>query len=76
MTIIYSTATCVYCKMVEALFKQFNHPYRKVMMDEDQEAQQEVFKATGVLTAPITYINGKYIVGYSPAKLMKEVKGE
>ncbi len=61
---VYSTPSCVYCKMAKAYFDQKGVQYidKDVMVDE--VAREEMIKKTGQLGVPVLDIGGSIIIGF------------
>lgn len=72
--IIYTTNTCSYCPMVKQYLKTKGLPYDEVNLEDHPERQEEVFKASGALTVPITIVtkqdnSQEVVVGYNLSRL-------
>ena len=68
---IYSTPTCVYCKMAKDFFKEHNVLYEEKDVSIDQGARQKLIELSGQLGVPVIDIDGEIIVGFNQAKLAK-----
>lgn len=66
---IYTTPTCVYCKMTKSFFKEHNIEYAEKDVTTDQAAQEEMIKKSGQLGVPVIDIDGQIIVGFDKEKL-------
>lgn len=64
MVTIYSTPSCVYCKMAKAFFKEKNVEYQEFNVQEDIRAQQEMIAKSHQLGVPVIDINGEIYVGF------------
>ncbi len=62
---IYSTPTCVYCKMAKEYFKSKNIEYTEVNVAEDDAARDEMVTKSGQLGVPVLDIGGTIIVGFN-----------
>ena len=71
MVKIYSTPTCVYCKMAKEFFKKNNIQYDEANVAEDQAAREEMVNKSGQLGVPVIDIDGKIIVGFDESELKK-----
>ena len=67
--IIYSTPTCVYCKMAKEFFKKNNIQYTDFNVAEDPKAREEMVKKSGQLGVPVIDIEGEIIVGFNQKEL-------
>ena len=66
---IYTTPTCVYCKMAKAFFRERDVPYTERDVATDHDAQQEMIKKSGQFGVPVIDVNGQIIVGFDKARL-------
>lgn len=73
---IYTTPTCVYCKMAKAFFQEHKIEYTEKDVTTDQQAQEEMIKKSGQMGVPVIDIDGQIIVGFDKEKLSEllEVK--
>lgn len=69
--IIYTTPTCVYCKMAKAFFKENNISYEEKDVGVDAKAREEMIQKSGQLGVPVIEIDGKVGVGFNKEKLTK-----
>lgn len=61
---IYTTPTCVYCKMTKAFFKEHNIQYEEKDVSTDRAAADEMIKKSGQMGVPVIDIDGKILVGF------------
>ena len=66
---IYTTPTCVYCKMAKEYFKTNNVAYTEKDVATDAAARQEMMDRSGQMGVPVIDINGELIVGFNKEKL-------
>ncbi|MFA5870954.1 MAG: glutaredoxin family protein [Candidatus Paceibacterota bacterium] len=62
--IVYSTPSCVYCKMAKAYFDEKGIKYSDKDVMVDVEARKEMMEKSGQLGVPVIDIGGKIIVGF------------
>ena len=62
---IYTTPTCVYCKMAKAFFKEHNVPYVEHNVAEDEKAREEMIHKSGQLGVPVIAVGDDIIVGFN-----------
>lgn len=62
--VIYSTPSCVYCKMAKAYFDEKGIKYSDKDVMVDVEARKEMMEKSGQLGVPVIDIGGKIIVGF------------
>ncbi len=61
---MYTTPTCVYCKMAKAFFKENNIAYSEVNVVEDQKGLEDMVKKSGQMGVPVIDVDGKIFVGF------------
>ena len=66
---IYSTPSCVYCKMAKSFFKDHNFEYSEVNVAADVEARNEMVQKSGQLGVPVIDIDGKIVVGFDESQM-------
>lgn len=67
--IIYSTPTCVYCRMAKEFFKKNNVSYTEHNVAEDDAAREEMVQKSHQLGVPVIDIDGEIHVGFNRAEL-------
>jgi len=72
--IIYSTPTCVYCKLAKDFFKQNNVEFVEKDVFMDEAARTEMLQKTGQMAVPVIDVDGKIMVGFDKGHL-KELLG-
>ncbi len=71
---IYTTPTCVFCKMTKAFFKEHNVQYQELDVASDAKAREEMIQKSGQFGVPVVAIDGKIIIGFDQPRL-KEALG-
>ena len=71
---IYSTPTCVYCKMAKEFFAKNNVAYEEHDVAGDENARNEMFSKSHQMGVPVIDIDGKIIVGFDK-KTLEEALG-
>lgn len=66
---IYTTPSCVYCKMTKAFFAQQNIQYQEKDVAADAEARQQMIAKSGQLGVPVIDIDGKIVIGFDRERL-------
>ncbi|QQG46329.1 MAG: NrdH-redoxin [Candidatus Niyogibacteria bacterium] len=66
---IYTTPSCVYCKMTKAFFKENNIEYSEKDVASDAAAREEMIKKSGQMGVPVTDIDGELTVGFDKERL-------
>lgn len=65
MTIkIYTTPTCVYCKMAKEFFNKNNVKYEEFNVAEDAKAREEMVNLSHQLGVPVIKIDNQVVVGF------------
>lgn len=72
--IIYSTPSCVYCKMAKQFFKENNLSYTEHNVQEDMQAQQEMIAKSHQLGVPVIDVDGEIWVGFDKKGLTEALK--
>lgn len=66
---IYTTPTCVFCKMTKSFFKDNNVAYEEKDVAVDAKARDEMIEKSGQLGVPVINIDGQIVVGFDKDKL-------
>ncbi len=61
---IYSTPSCVYCKMAKAFFAEHKVPFQDFNVQEDLQAQHEMIAKSQQLGVPVIDVDGEIFVGF------------
>ena len=61
---IYSTPTCVYCRMAKEFFAKNNVAYTEHDVLHDLAARKDMFDKSHQMGVPVIDIDGKIIVGF------------
>ena len=67
--IIYTTPTCVYCRMTKEFFKTHNVVFEEKDVTQDVQARDDMIKQSGQLGVPVINIDGKIVIGFDQARL-------
>lgn len=68
---IYTSTLCPVCGMVKSMLDSFEVPYKEVNVDMNPIARLKLIGKTKKLTVPQTNINGKWISGFHPKKMLQ-----
>lgn len=71
---IYSTPSCVYCKMAKEFFKQNNVAYEEYNVAVDMKAREEMVAKSHQLGVPVIDVGGEIIVGFEKGTLARVLK--
>lgn len=67
--IIYSTPTCVYCRMAKDFFAQNGIAYTEHNVAADQKALMEMFAKSRQQGVPVIDVDGQIVVGFDKKTL-------
>lgn len=68
---IYTTPTCVYCKMTKAFFKENNVQYEEKDVASDLKARDEMIAKSHQMGVPVIDIDGEIVVGFDKETLSR-----
>lgn len=66
---IYSTPTCMYCRMAKDFFQKNGVVYEEVDVSENMDARKEMVEKSHQLGVPVIDIDGEIFVGFNRAEL-------
>lgn len=66
---IYSTPTCVYCKMAKDFFEKNHIAYIEHDVAADETARNDMFAKSHQMGVPVIDIDGQIIVGFDKGAL-------
>lgn len=67
---VYTTTRCPYCNMLKEFFDQNNITYQEVNVENDPNMMQKVVEATGQMGVPQTEIDGQWVIGFDPERII------
>ena len=68
---IYTTPTCVYCRMAKDFFNQHSVQYEEHNVMEDLKAREETVSKSGQMAVPVIDVGGEMIIGFDKERLME-----
>ena len=71
---VYTTTTCPYCVMLTNFLSEKNIPFNEVNVEKDPKAMQKVVATTGQMGVPQTEVNGQWVLGFDPKRIMSVLK--
>ena len=74
--LIYTTPTCVYCKMTKEFLEERNIAYEEKNVSLDEKATQEMVEKSGQMGVPVIDIDGRVIIGFDKGKLSELLEVE
>jgi glutaredoxin 3 len=69
MVKIYSTPSCVYCKMAKEYFAKNGIKYEEFNVAGDLKARQEMFEKSHQMGVPVIDVDGQIIIGFNQGAL-------
>ena len=66
---IYTTPSCVYCKMTKEFFKANEVQYQELDVASDVQAREEMIQKSGQFGVPVIDVNGNLVIGFDKARL-------
>lgn len=66
---IYTTPSCVYCRMSKDFFQQHNVEYQEFNVALDAEARQRMIETSGQFGVPVIDIDGELVIGFDRSRL-------
>lgn len=68
---IYTTPTCVYCKMAKSFFAEHNVEYAEFDVARDLAAREEMLHKSHQMGVPVIDVNGSIFVGFDRNSIAK-----
>ena len=72
--IIYTTPTCVYCKMAKNYFTEHHIAYEEKNVATDLEAREEMVRKSEQLGVPVIDVDGEIVIGFDQERLARLLK--
>lgn len=66
---IYTTPSCVYCKMTKAFFKENDAQYEEKDVSVDAAARDEMIAKSNQMGVPVIDIDGQVVIGFDKERL-------
>lgn len=68
---IYSTPTCVYCKMAKEFFAKNNVSYEEFNVSQDAKALEEMVAKSHQMGVPVIDVDGEVFIGFDQKGLSR-----
>ena len=68
---IYSTPSCVYCRLANQYFKEKGVEYKEIDVAPDQQKAEEMIENSRQVGVPVIEIDDQVIVGFDKPKIQK-----
>ena len=66
---IYTTPSCVYCKMTKEFFQKNGVVYAEYNVASDEKKRNEMLEKSGQMGVPVIDVDGEIIVGFDQGRL-------
>ncbi len=70
---IYSTPTCVFCKMAREFFTTHNIPFEDYDVSSDEQKRNEMIERSGQMGVPVIDIDGELIIGFDEERIREKL---
>ncbi|WP_436966265.1 glutaredoxin family protein [Staphylococcus shinii] len=70
---VYTTNTCPYCTMVKKFLEDKGLSFKEINVQEDRKTAEKLVETTGEMGVPQTEINGEWVLGFNPDKIIELV---
>ncbi|MCR4328873.1 MAG: glutaredoxin family protein [Patescibacteria group bacterium] len=71
---IYTTPSCIYCKMAKDFFTKNNVSYKELNVAEDEKGREEMISKSHQLGVPVIDVDGEIFVGFDREGLARALK--
>lgn len=71
---IYTTPSCIYCRMAKEFFKKNSIDYQEYNVAEDIKAREEMIKKSQQMGVPVITVGEEVIVGFDRSALARALK--
>ena len=71
--VIYTTPSCVYCRMAKAFFIENKVEYEEKNVATDMEAQQDMIQKSGQLGVPVIDFGDEIVIGFDKRKFKEKI---
>lgn len=66
---IYTTPSCVFCKMTKEFFDAHKVSYQELNVAVDTKAREEMISKSGQFGVPVTDVDGALVIGFDKERL-------
>ena len=71
---LYSTPSCVYCRLAKDYFRQNGIAFSEYNVASDHGKADEMVRKSGQMGVPVIEINGRVIVGFNKPEIDRALK--
>ncbi|OHA48132.1 MAG: NrdH-redoxin [Candidatus Terrybacteria bacterium RIFCSPHIGHO2_01_FULL_48_17] len=68
---LYTTPTCVYCRLAKQFFQDHNVEYTEYDVTRNEAARDDLIEKSGQLGVPVIDIDGNIVIGFNKEKLVQ-----
>lgn len=68
---VYTTSQCPYCVMIKNFLNENNIRFKEVNVETNPAIMQDLVRKTGQMGVPQTEVNGQWVVGFDPNRIMQ-----
>lgn len=73
---VYTTTLCPVCRMVKDFLNDSNIPFKEINVDINPIAMIKLIGITKRLTVPQTNMNGEWISGFDPVRMLTVISAD
>jgi len=71
---LYSTPSCVYCRMAKDYFRQSGITFTEYNVASDRAKADEMVRKSGQMGVPVIDINGSVIIGFNKPEIDRALR--
>jgi glutaredoxin 3 len=71
---MYTTPTCVYCKIAKEFFAKNNISYQELNVIDDDAAREEMIQKSHQLGVPVIDVDGEIFIGFDKPGIVRALK--
>ncbi|MCE1196611.1 glutathione S-transferase N-terminal domain-containing protein [bacterium] len=71
---LYSTPSCVYCRMAKDYFRQSGISFTEYNVASDRAKADEMVRKSGQMGVPVIDINGSVIIGFNKPEIDRALR--
>lgn len=66
---IYTTPSCVFCRMTKEFFSAHGVVYQEFNVASDVKSREEMISKSGQFGVPVTDVDGQLVIGFDQGRL-------
>ena len=71
---LYSTPSCVYCRMAKDYFRQNGIAFTEYNVASDRAKADEMVRKSGQMGVPVIDVNGSVIIGFNKPEIDRALR--